>query len=173
MEKTKESSGPRYHLRIQLLDPSLKIYYKEAITNHCNNPLADSGFDLFICEPFDSKSFTENKAFRIDHKVACAVFRQPRGSSQMIPSGYYMHPRSSISKTPYRLANATGVIDAGYRGPLCAKVDRYYDVDYPVSRGHRLFQLCTPDLSPFASVQLVNGLSSTSRGAGGFGSTGR
>ena len=36
--------------------------------------------------------------------------------------GYYLYPRSSISKTPLRLANSVGIIDAGYRGNIMAKV---------------------------------------------------
>ena len=45
-------------------------------------------------------------------------------------------------------------------------------VDYVVGQHSRLFQVCAPDLSPFASVEIVNSLDDTSRGAGGFGSTG-
>ena len=100
----------------------------------------------------------------------------------MTPSGYYMYPRSSISKTPLRLANSVGIIDSGYRGDLMAKVDNINgfscdsdsgdSVDYVVSQHSRLFQVCAPDLSPFASVEIVDSLDDTTRGAGGFGSTG-
>ena len=104
----------------------------------------------------------------------------------MTPSGYYMYPRSSISKTPLRLANSVGIIDSGYRGELMAKVDNINgcscdcscdneagdSVDYVVGQHSRLFQVCAPDLSPFASVEIVESLDDTSRGAGGFGSTG-
>ena len=36
----------------------------------------------------------------------------------------------------------------------------------------RLFQICMPDLSPF-SVKIVDSLNDTTRGGGGFGSTGK
>ena len=34
--------------------------------------------------------------------------------------GYYLYPRSSISKTPLILANSVGIIDSGYRGNIKA-----------------------------------------------------
>lgn len=89
------------------------------------------------------------------------------------PSGYYLYPRSSISKTPLRLANSVGIIDASYRGTLKAAVDHIKDTDEPyiLNEGARLVQICAPDLSS-VSVQVVGELTSTSRGEGGFGSTG-
>ena len=55
---------------------------------------------------------------------------------------YYLYPRSSISKTPLRLCNSVGIIDAGYRGNIMAFVDNI-DEDYDL--GTRLFQLCDPN----------------------------
>ena len=80
-------------------------------------------------------------------------------------------PRSSISKTPIRLCNSVGLIDAGYRGEIMAAVDNIKQEDYTISVGQRLFQIVAMDGSPL-SFELVDELSSTSRGAGGFGSTG-
>ena len=37
-----------------------------------------------------------------------------------INCSYYLYPRSSISKTPLRMSNSTGIIDAGYRGEIIA-----------------------------------------------------
>jgi len=54
---------------------------------------------------------------------------------------YYLFPRSSISKTPLRLANSIGLIDGGYRGEIVAMVDNIYDEDYEVKEGERYFQL--------------------------------
>ncbi len=85
--------------------------------------------------------------------------------------GYYLYPRSSISKTPLRLANSVGIIDAGYRGNIMAKVDNISDDSYIIKKGDRLFQICMPDLRPF-NVVLGNVAVDTARGAGGFGSTG-
>ena len=84
---------------------------------------------------------------------------------------YYLHCRSSISKTPLRLANSVGIIDAGYRGNIMAIVDNMSEEEYKIPSGTRLFQICAPNLEPI-SMQVVNSLSETSRGTGGFGSTG-
>jgi len=80
-------------------------------------------------------------------------------------------PRSSISKTPLRLSNSIGLIDAGYRGEIMAAVDNIKSESITVSPGQRLFQLVAMDGSPI-HFQLSNELSDTSRGKGGFGSTG-
>ena len=81
-------------------------------------------------------------------------------------------PRSSIPKTPLRLSNSIGLIDAGYRGELQAPLDNISDENYLVKAGTRLFQIVNPDLSTFSSINIVDKLSETDRGEGGFGSTG-
>ena len=87
-----------------------------------------------------------------------------------IPVSYYLYPRSSITKTPLRLANSVGIIDAGYRGNIIACVDNIKNGEYIIEAGSRLFQICSSDLSPI-SIEIVNSLPETSRGIGGFGST--
>jgi len=86
-----------------------------------------------------------------------------------IPSAYFLYPRSSISKTSFRLANCTGIIDRGYRGNLGAFFDCICDSS--MEKGQRLVQICSPTLEPF-EVQLVSSLPFTDRGENGFGSTG-
>ena len=88
------------------------------------------------------------------------------------PVSYLMLPRSSISKTPLRLSNSIGLIDAGYRGEIMASVDNISDKDYVVEKGSRLFQLVNAELKPFYNVKEED-LSETDRGDGGFGSTGK
>ena len=97
-------------------------------------------------------------------------------------SGYYLYPRSSIVKTPFRLSNSVGIIDAGYRGEIMAVVDNIDSANNdmkvcinkympPMSR---MFQICSPTLEPFM-VKIVENeeqLGLTERGSGGFGSTG-
>ena len=103
------------------------------------------------------------------------------------PSGFYLYPRSSISKTRMRLANSVGIIDAGYRGDIIAAVDTiglfgsndiwhvWKETLSPIKKYDRYFQLCAPDLSPF-QVHIVATEAElgapTIRGQGGFGSTG-
>ena len=103
------------------------------------------------------------------------------------PCGFYLYPRSSISKTRMRLANSVGIIDAGYRGDLIAAVDSigvfgstdiwqiWKETLSPIKKYDRYFQVCAPDLSPFLVhiVEREEDLSPpTTRGQGGFGSTG-
>jgi dUTPase len=103
------------------------------------------------------------------------------------PCGFYLYPRSSISKTRMRLANSVGIIDAGYRGDLIAAVDTiglfgstdiwhvWKETLSPIKKYDRYFQVCAPDLSPFLVhiVDTAEDLSPpTARGSGGFGSTG-
>ena len=85
-----------------------------------------------------------------------------------------MYPRSSISKTPLRLANSVGIIDSGYRGNLCAAVDNIQTDPFQVTIHQRLFQICSPSLTPLI-VKVIDDIDyfeETSRGHGGFGSTG-
>jgi dUTP pyrophosphatase len=119
----------------------------------------DSGFDLYM--PADVTIPGGALGFMIDLGVRCEYNRS---------SGYYLYPRSSISKTPIRLANSVGIIDNGYRGTLKVAVDNRSADPVHVKRGDRLFQLCIPSLEAFKVVfGPVNRL--TERGEGGFGST--
>lgn len=99
----------------------------------------------------------------------------PTGVAVAIPDGHagLVLPRSGLaSKKGLTLANAPGLIDPGYRGEVfCAVVnlDRHEPVE--ISAGDRIAQLvivALPDLSP----AFVDELPESSRGAGGFGSTG-
>ena len=77
------------------------------------------------------------------------------------------------SKTPLRLSNSVGIIDAGYRGEIKAVVDNIdRERDFVIRTGTRLLQLCSPNLSPI-TYEMANSLSDTNRGNDGFGSTGQ
>ena len=79
-------------------------------------------------------------------------------------------PRSSISKTPLRMANSIGIIDAGYRGEIIAVVDNIKNEPYTIKEGERLFQLVAPSMLSI-KANLVTTLTESTRGKGGFGST--
>ena len=68
------------------------------------------------------------------------------------------------------MSNSVGIIDAGYRGCIKVALDNMGDDDYVIDKGTRLFQICCPLLSPI-TLKIVDCLSETSRGEGGFGST--
>ena len=133
---------------------------KELYENHSYFHTGDAGLDLFIVE---NQTIPAKSTKPIPLQIAC---------ENLDNKAYYLFPRSSISKTPLRLANSIGLIDAGYRGELIGMVDNIYDKDFQVKRGERYFQLVAVDSSP-VEFELVDELSVSSRGEGGFGSTGR
>ena len=150
------------HLKIQTENDSVYNQY----TNHRTYHEGDSGLDLFFNEDITLES-KETKIISLG--IRCEAFPTKEKEHNI---SYYLYPRSSISKTPIRMANSVGIIDAGYRGLICAAVDNTSDEPYTIRAGQRLFQLCSPTLSPI-SFQLSNRLSDSSRGEDGFGSTNR
>jgi dUTP pyrophosphatase len=148
----------------------------------------DSGFDLFI--PFDYSEheygYTDNRlspvTFRAPLGVKCSMSRFNAVYKKSSATGYYLYPRSSIVKTPFRLSNSVGIIDSGYRGEIMAVVDNIDAVNNDIKTClnkymppmSRMFQICSPTLEPFM-IQVVSSedkLGLTERGSGGFGSTG-
>ena len=97
------------------------------------------------------------------------------GIAMEIPEGYVglIFPRSSIHKTSMRLTNAVGVIDSGYRGEISAVFDvsGYDEVNF-YNVGDRAAQII---IMPYPHVEFEEAeeLSSTERGTGGFGSSGK
>jgi len=158
-------------------DNNLKSKYIDAANSHnselVNNPtMIDAGFDLFNPEFYTAASPLN----KIDFKVICSA-TMVLDSGKIYNTGYYMYPRSSLSKTKLRLANSTGIIDAGYRGHLMGMFDLIgTDELYTIQQYDRLLQICAPGLLPII-VQVVNSVEElgeqTKRGDGGFGSTGR
>jgi dUTP pyrophosphatase len=100
----------------------------------------------------------------------------PTGLAVAIPLGHagLVLPRSGLaSRRGLTLANAPGLIDAGYRGEIIVAVvnlDREEAVE--IRRGDRIAQLV---VVPFAALEPVeeSELPGSARGGGGFGSTGR
>ena len=115
--------------------------------------------DLYVLEDIYFES-GETKAIKLG--ISC----EPEDGK-----AYYLLPRSSISKTPLRMANSIGLIDGGYRGEIMAVCDNIKTESYTVEKGQRLFQLVSADSSPI-KYELVEELEMTTRGIGGFGSTG-
>jgi dUTP pyrophosphatase len=88
-----------------------------------------------------------------------------------IPRGYagFLMPRSSISKKTLILANSVGLIDSQYRGEIKARFKVTGGDLYKV--GEKIAQLVIVPIALVTPVK-VDKLSDTSRGSGGFGSTG-
>jgi dUTP pyrophosphatase len=131
----------------------------------------DAGFDLF--SPSDL-IMNPSKVNKLDYQISCRAYIVEREHS--FNTGFYMYPRSSISKSNLRLANNVGIIDAGYRGHLMGMFDVIYSlINVTVNKFERHVQICAPGLIPII-VELVNSREqlgeTTARGEGGFGSTG-
>lgn len=115
-------------------------------------------------------------------KIMGKVFLLDTGLKIKPPKGYYfeLYPRSSISKTPFSLANSIGVIDADYRGNLLIAL-RYHGsgkVQSNIIKEMGSFPWKVAQLIPkkiedldWESPKEVKELDKTERGSGGFGST--
>jgi len=181
--------GRYMHLKffVDSSDNELLNKYIEAIHQHhlkmsSNIYHIDAGFDLFSPTEINMSSTTVNK---LDYHVACSaqiVEKKYDSSSSSeyeyrFNTGFYMYPRSSISKSFLRLANNVGIIDSGYRGHLTGMFDVIYSLKtITVNKFDRHLQICGDGLIPVV-VELVNSREElgqeTARGEGGFGSTGK
>jgi dUTP pyrophosphatase len=145
---------------MELLIKPLNKVAEKIYENHGHFHDGDAGFDLYVLEDI---CFSAGETKKIKLGISC----EPKDGK-----AYYLFPRSSISKTPLRLSNSIGLIDGGYRGEIMASCDNIKEFEYIVKKGDRLFQLVSIDSSPI-SYTLVETLSETTRGDGGFGSTGK
>ncbi len=164
-----------YILYINPTDAS-KDVYAAAATMYLSKPYheRDAGFDLFSetigVEPIGDASAASACSTMIDQQVIAACYDTER----KLFRAFWMLPRSSLSKTPLRLSNSVGLIDAGYRGSIKAAVSNIGSVKFDAPTNNRYFQLSTPDLLPWDKIEIVDAIpgGATLRGAGGFGSTG-
>lgn len=124
--------------------------------------LEAAGADLYACleqpvtiEPGESAWISTGIALEI-----------PRGCAGLI------YARSGMAcKKGLAPANKVGVIDSDYRGEVVVVLHNHGDRPQTVESGERIAQLViTPVLTP--AYEEVKALSSSDRGAGGFGSTG-
>ncbi len=96
------------------------------------------------------------------------------GLKMEIPLNYeiQVRPRSGLAfKHGVTIANAPGTIDSDYRGEIGVLLINLGQEDFIVKRGERVAQLI---LAPVVQAQfsVVESLSETARGTGGYGSTG-
>jgi len=155
-------------------DVNLQDVYLNAVNYHnnklINHPeIIDAGFDIFTPA---SDILSKPLANKVDFKIVCACKMVTH--MNVYNTGFYMYPRSSISKTPLRLANNLGIIDAGYRGHLIGMFDLPAGNTEHIKKLDKYLQICAPGLVPIF-VELVDSKEDlgeqTERGEGGFGST--
>jgi dUTP pyrophosphatase len=99
----------------------------------------------------------------------------PTGLAIALPPGFeaQVRPRSGLAlKHGITVLNAPGTIDADYRGEVSVVLINHGSGPFVVRRGERIAQLVIAPVSR-AQLSVTAVLSETSRGAGGYGSTGR
>ena len=99
----------------------------------------------------------------------------PTGLFMALPVGYeaQVRPRSGLAaKYGLTVLNSPGTIDADYRGGIGVILVNLSNADFTIKNGERVAQMVIAKHER-AKWNPVQSLSETSRGAGGFGSTGR
>lgn len=145
-----------YNLQLKII-PDNENYWINHPTYKKAKEHEDSGLDIpMVCSiavPAKSKSYTVDLGFKAEQN-----------------HGYMLVPRSSISKTPLRLANSIGIIDKSYRGKVMVKLDNNSSSDFTLNEGNCYFQIVAfnGNLPEYILSEKIN---STKRGDGGFGST--
>ena len=149
---------PKVPVKIKVLDPEAKKYLPKY-----QSELA-SGFDLHSLESFEMMP-GETRIIKT-------------GLAIQVPPGYELQvrPRSGMSaKTPFRVANSPGTVDADYTGE-CSVIG-YNSANYPIhnkvriNSGDRIAQAVIVPVFQ-AEFEVVEELDKTARGSAGFGSTG-
>ena len=150
----------------------IKKLHETAVIPKYSNP-GDAGMDMTAV----SAQISEDGLY-IEYGTGIAV---------EIPEGYVglLFPRSSLSKTSLILSNHVGVVDSGYRGEIKFRfkdtkmtsrlqygIDQYYCSDTVYKVGDRIGQLM---ILPYPKIEFeeIDELTSTERGTGGYGSTGK
>ena len=98
----------------------------------------------------------------------------PTGLTMALPEGFeaQVRPRSGLAlKHGVTVLNAPGTIDADYRGEVMVLLVNLGDAPLTISRGDRIAQMVIAPVTHATFHERVT-LAETSRGAGGFGSTG-
>ena len=115
----------------------------------------DAGLDLVATSLKKTDSYWE-------YGTGLAM-EMPKGAVGLI------FPRSSISNTSHLLRNSVGVIDSGYRGEIKVRMSSPSGLFYGI--GDRICQLIVMEY-PFLQIIEAEEIGDSSRGSGGFGSTG-
>ena len=154
-----------YLLELLVSDSEKALYSTIATENRSND---NAGVDLFVVT--ETTLTAEKPVALLDLGVKARMVRLSDGEEVH----YWLAPRSSIFKSNVHQVNSLGVIDRTYRGTLMGAVRGLDASQYPTTllAGIRLFQILAPDMGHIKEVRLVDSLAETSRGSGGFGSTG-
>ena len=117
----------------------------------------DAGADLF--------SYEDCEIYPNEQKLV------DTGIAVKIPQGYggFVYNRSSQGKKGITIPHSVGVIDSGYRDTIKVLLKNIGDDPYKIAAGDRIAQLVIQKVELFGFKDIWN---DSSRGTGGFGSTG-
>jgi len=173
-----------YCLELFPVDQDTLYLYVNSLTSLLGNPtLNNDGSRIFIRNNdnagLDLYTARDQTVYYnvtlLDLGVKARMSYRERYYEVNTPVHYWLAPRSSIWKQGITQANSIGVIDRTYRGNLMGAVlpiDK--DKEIVIPGGTRVFQVLAPDMGHISCVILrpLSQLDETSRGSGGFGSTG-
>ena len=124
-----------------------------------------AGLDLLAAVPVDAPMVLDAGTFAM----------VPTGLTIALPTGFeaQVRPRSGLAvKHGITVLNAPGTIDADYRGEISVLLINHGKQPFTVRRGERIAQMVVAPVTR-AEFAIVTSLTTTERGSGGFGSTGR
>lgn len=123
-----------------------------------------AGLDLLAAVPEDSPLVIQPRAYAMVPTGLCIAL--PPGTEGQV------RPRSGLAAHHgVTVLNSPGTIDADYRGEIKVILINHGPETFVVSRGMRIAQLVVAKFTP-VEVKVVADLPQTTRGSGGFGSTG-
>jgi dUTPase len=152
-----------FYYRLELLPTEEgREFYKPVVGRSNDN----AGFDLVV--PADTVLGSQVTLLKLGCKARLVKCYADEMEEDV---HFWLASRSSIWKSGVMMANNMGVIDKTHRGELMGAVWSYNDT-VQIQKGTRLFQVLAPDMGWIKEVRIVESLSNTVRGEGGFGSTG-
>ncbi|MFH1663927.1 MAG: dUTP diphosphatase [archaeon] len=138
-------------VRIKKLNPEIKIEPAHK---------GDAGIDLYAAETTEIQP-KEIKLVKTGIKIA-------------IPEGFegQIRPKSGLAlNNGITVLNTPGTIDSGYRGEIGVIVINHGKQKFVAEKGKKIAQLVFNKIE-FPEIEVVEELDETTRGEGGFGSTG-
>ena len=138
---------------------------KRAVLPTVANPGEDLGYDVYA---LDDAQLSPNVPVRVRTGIA-VHFEKPESPQEKF--GLLVRDRSSMASKG--VIASGGVIDSGYRGELLVLLTSYGESSFSIKAGDKIAQLIPLPVLTGAGVAEVEALAASSRGTGGFGSTGK
>jgi dUTP pyrophosphatase len=157
MNGTTIISGGMYNHNTMTYGPPLECQLKPGAKLPERAHPTDAGADLFA---YENLEIYPNEQKLVDTGIAIKI-----------PQGYggFVYNRSSQGKKGITIPHSVGVIDSGYRDTIKVLLKNIGDDPYKITAGDRIAQLV---IQKVELVQFKDIWNDSTRGTGGFGSTG-